>query len=203
MFDSKQLKEPTKYSLLALSKEGNFIHKSLYFLKSNLWYPIEDFYHTYSERISRSFAFAKIGWLNYDFDSNYVYGLMLFKFERIKKCLINGHAIQEKEDLDALDEIIVILSRLSKDDYDSKYHEEHNKKWGDLDCAHPPLLDKDGKPTGYYRLNMSRKGVVTDEDKKIERVEFLRCFDVGEEDRIKDIDRLGFLLKNYMHKWWD
>ena len=94
------------------------------------------------ERSKRSYAFAKIGWKNYDFDSHPLFDLMAFKLRRIKKTLENGYAIHEEEDMKALAEAIEICDRIAKEDYESKYFEAHDAKWGEIKCN---LFDR--KPT--------------------------------------------------------
>ena len=84
------------------------------------------------ERTLRSLAFAKHGWLSFDFDSAYIFNLMAFKLKRIYKCLENDQAIQTKEDMAYLKEAINICERLFDHNYDDKYHKAHDKKWGQL-----------------------------------------------------------------------
>jgi len=169
-------------------------------IKKYLVYPVQDFISKYSERISRSYAFANVGWKNYDFDSQFLFEIMSFKLKRIQKCLKNGCAVQETEDMSALQEAIDICERLSETDYDSKYHELHNKKWGEM----VPWTTEPTEDSEYKRLVFqNRANVKNEEDKELERKEFLHAFDLGELDRRKDLDRLNYLFKEYLPKWWD
>lgn len=169
-------------------------------IKKYLVYPVQDFISKYSDRISRSYAFAKLGWKNYDFDSQYLFEVMSFKLKRIREGLKNGCAIQENEDMSALQEAIDICERLFEKDYNSKYHELHNKKWGEM----PPYTTELSENSEYRRLVFhDRTNVKTEADRELERTEFLHAFDLGELDRRKDLDRLNYLFKEYLPKWWD
>lgn len=169
-------------------------------IKNYLIYPVEDFFNRYSERISRSYAFAKIGWLSYDFESLYIFELISFKLKRVESCLKNGHAIQEDEDMLALKEAIEICDRLFDEEYDSKYRELHTKKWGEQ----PDFTTEPTETPQYSRIVFKdRPNVKSEEDKKLEREEFLKTFENAEQDRRNDLDRLNYLFKEHLPKWWD
>lgn len=168
------------------------------------YWDVESFFHRYKERIGRSFDYARFGWLNYDFDSAYMFHLMEFKLKRILDCLLHGHAVQDKVNIDALKEAIKIVERLgSSHEYDDKYHEAHSKKWGRIKSKHIPIeFDKKGKPT-LYRWETSRKNVKTPKQKEQERKEFMECVYAGERDRLADHDRLNEIFKKHERGWWD
>lgn len=178
------------------------VSKVLDLYRSYLYYPIHGFIFRYHERIGRSLAYAKFGWLNYDFDSACLFDLMAFKLERIHECLKNGHAIQEKESMDALKESIVILNRLSDERYEDKYHKVHDKKWGRIRSKFIPTYNAENKHTGSI-WNTSRRKAKTPAQKKKERREFRICWENGEKDREKDVERLNEIFKKYQRSWWD
>lgn len=192
---SKRIKD----SFFDIKKENAIISK----IKDIVYYPIESFFIRYRERIGRAIAFAVFSWANYDYDFAYTYSLMAFKLKRLHKGLINGCAEQHEEDIGALLEAIQICDRLNDKDYDSKYTEIHNKRWGKLEIKKDEVAsrDKDGKPLSYY-FTTSRK-LVNDVNKEQERKEFMECFDNGEKDRCTDIDRLATILKQHSLHWWD
>lgn len=191
------------------NEEVSLVHRVFHlvvrFVLFKIYYPVEGFILTSKERLGRSLAWAKFTYYNYDFDFTYVYSVMAFKLRRLEKCLTNGYAIQEDEDMAALREAIEICDRLHVNDYDDKYHEEHNKKWGEMPKwdSVPEDLDKNGKPLTYRVIFKDRANVKTEEDKKQETKEFLECYEKGEQDRLKDIDRLAELLKKHSISWWD
>src|ERR1035441_7076711 len=110
------------------------------FITDKITYPIEKLYNRYVERIGRSFAFAKIGWLNYDFDATSLFDLMAFKLNRIHFALLNGCAYQNPKDMKALLEAAAICKRLFDENYDDKYGELHEKKWGKLKIKTKPSI---------------------------------------------------------------
>jgi hypothetical protein len=203
MINSKGIKYLSKRLADEMSEcEGNMIQKLFYLLKMNVYYPVDSFINRIIERTTRSYSFAKHGWLSYDFDSHTLYDLMAFKLKRIHIGLVEGHCEHNEENLNALIEAIAICERLANENYDDKYHETHSAKWGEIDTESIPEYDDKGK-IKWYRWNTSRKNVITEEDKKIEKAEFLKCFDLGEQERIKDLDRLNVLFKEHLNSWWD
>lgn len=182
------------------------LQKTLRFIsdafKTYIYWPVEHNYRVYSERISRSFAFARIGWLNYDFDSGFLYDLMSFKLKRIQKVLLDGHAIQENNDMDALKEAIKICDRLRECNYEDKYLRQHDKKWGGIRSKHIPNYDENGKHT-TTTWQTSRAKAKTPKQKTKERNEFRVCWESGEADRLADLTRLFEIFKNHERTWWD
>lgn len=210
MFNSKAMKEGFGQRYMdedpdpTHNKFQKAIYALKYWLKYDVYYKIEGKFYMYHERITRSWAFAKHGWLSYDFDAHTIYPLLAFKLKRVKAALLVGHAIQEEEDMKALDEAITISERLSEDDYDWDYLREHDKKWGEIESDHIPNLDSNGKVLTYTWL-MTRKGTtnVSPEVEAQETKEFRNCWEKGQTDRHNDVDRLGVLLRDYLPKWWD
>lgn len=175
------------------------------FYMFKIYYPIESFFVRLRERTARSARWAKFMYMNYDFDSHYVYSVMEFKYKDLYRCLENGHAIQDKVDMDALKETIKICGRLSQWDYEDKYHREHDKKWGKMPrWDTKPALDKDGKDTGNVQMIFKpRPKADTKRKENQERKEFRKIWEKGEKDRCADIDRLAELLKKHAPRWWD
>lgn len=179
------------------TRVGALVKSALDFLKETFFYPVESFYHTYTERIKRSYAFAKMGWLNYDFDSAFLYEVMIFKMKRIHKTLKNGHAIQEKENMDALKEAIKICERLYNGRYEDKYYKEIDKKFGKIKSECIP------SENGLTEWKMSRTKVKTKKQREKEREALRQLIINSDKDRRADIDRLAEILKNHEPSWWD
>lgn len=175
-------------------------------LKEKIYSFFDDliFYHIrrYYEKFSRVYAFARLGWDNYDFDSGYLYDVMIFKMKRLHAGLLTGYAIQEDEDMAALLEAIAICERLKDENHDDKYLDVHNEKWGapEFDFGEK-LTNADGSLT-WRSSCISRKNV-TVANEELERVEYLECLNKAEADRLKDIDRLAEIFKKHLPKWWD
>lgn len=215
MFNSKALKTlPKRFMTEECGcpegdhKDHSFFNKCLRtigrFYMFNIYYPIESLFHRLHERIGRSMAFARFGYMNYDFDFHCVYELLVFKSKRVQRSLINGHAIQEKEDMDALQEFIDVCKRLSKENYEEQYYDALEVKWGkrpDFDME--PNVDADGEVRTYRMISYDPPNVKTEEDKILYDKEQKGCWESGELDRRKDIDRMAELLKTYGPRWWD
>lgn len=204
---SKEIKGlPKKAALELEEREPTFLRriaqKISYAFKMHIYYPIDDFFSRTRERVSRSLAFAKHGWMHYDFESAYLYDIMAFKMKRIYSCLEKGHAVQQDEDMKALKEAIQICERLFDDKYDQKYYKAHDKKWGNLKSKHIPEYDDNGK-IKYYRWESSRPKAKTSAQKKQEVAELIKISEYGDTDRKADLDRLNEILKKHQPTWWD
>jgi len=184
---------------------GKVFHTIGRFAMFKVYYPVESFFRRIKERAARSCRWAAFTYKNYDFDSVYLYDVMAFKLKDLKKCLENGHSIQEKEDMDALHDLIKICGRLRRQRYDSIYHKLHDRKWGKRPhWGTKPCLDKNGKETGCVEMiKKDRPKVKNKKQRAQETKEFLRCYELGEIDRCADIDRMAEMLKKYSPKWWD
>lgn len=204
---SKQLKRlPRRISKKLGKKPDGKLERALKAVAdaylTNVYYPVESFFRHTIECVSRSLAFARHGYMSSDFDSAYLYSVMSFKLKRLQGCLLTGHVVQYKEDIDALEEAITICDRLFSGEYDRKYYKTHTKKWGELKTRDIPEYDDEGK-IKYYRWESSRKNANTPSKKKKE-VADLRQIQVNEEkDRGADLDRLHEILKNHEKTWWD
>lgn len=170
----------------------------IFFLQMNLYYPVVSPIRRFFERTSRSASYARFGYLHYDFDGAYLYDIMSFKLKRLLDCLLHGHAIQEKESMDALREAIKICDRLHEGEYDRKYYREHEKKWGRLKTWFTPI---EGSTSSTW--NSTRKGIKTKADEKEERNDHRKIWKMEDQDRCADIDRLAEILKKYERSWWD
>ena len=188
-------KEPT-------TRIGKILKKLDYLFKIHVYYPVIQPFRTFSERFKRSLAYAKFGWMHFDFDHAYIWDLMAFKLRRIRSVLVDGHLHQDQEDVKALSEAIQICDRLHEQKYEDKYYREHDKKWGKLRHRDIPERDENGK-IKHYRWDMYRTKVKTPSQKKKERIEFLKCSELAELDRRADLDRLNVILKEHEQKWWD
>jgi hypothetical protein len=212
MINSKALKgDFSKYSCgCAVDRKErsffrNLLHKCIHkFFMFVIFYPVESFFSRLAERVGRSWSWARFMYLNYDFDSAYLYSVMSFKLKKLYTVLENGHAVQEPVDMAALKEAIGICDRLFEGKYDHKYMDIHDKKWGKLPrFKTKPIKNEDGKVTHYQMITRKRSKVKTKKQEKQEREEFRKTWELGEQDRRADIDRLAEILKEHARKWWD
>jgi replication fork clamp-binding protein CrfC len=153
------------------------------------------------EALLRSIDFAKFGWKNYDWDSAYIWDVMIFKMERLEKCLKNGHLEQNPENLKALRSAINACKRLRAEEYSKPYFKEHDKKWGKLKTK-TKKMDSDN-PYSLYSWVSYRDKAKTKEQKEQEYKERMEIYKKEEMDYIDDIDLLCGLFKDHFKSWWD
>jgi hypothetical protein len=196
---------PRKVALDYQDKPETFLSKISQVIatafKRYIYYPVDSFISRTHERASRSLAFAKHGWMHYDFESAYLYDIMAFKMKRIYKCIKNGQAIQDDKDMKALKEAIAICERLFNGEYNYKYYKAHDKKWGKMNTVHIPEYDENGNIKHYCWEN-SRPKAKTDKQKEKEVADLRQIYVNEEIDRKADIDRLAEILKNHEPSWW-
>jgi hypothetical protein len=185
--------------------EYPILQKIKYYFKMYVLYPPLDFYTRYKERISRSLAFAKFGWGNYDYDFGNVWHLLYFKLRRLKNALENGHAIQDEEDMKALGELLRTVKRLRSKWYERPYWDAHDKKWGKLESkTEPCTFYEDGSVKTYQWI--SWRAGTKDASKKVKAQELRerrKGDKLAEKDRLRDIERVGELIRKHSHRWWD
>lgn len=153
-----------------------------------------------SERLRRSWAYARFGWSNYDFDAGYALALLSFKLKRVQDTLINrSGTVQDPKELQALRLVIRLLDRLVEDNY-SYFYERHNQKW--YGKPHPEIeFEKiegfagSRMISGFDRLPPDQQELAGDEI----RVAF------ATDDAIKSRDkRWAFsILSQHYESWWD
>lgn len=174
-----------------LKEKLDFILENIKDFYITVRYFIPDTYTRLKERIGRSIAFAKFGYMHYDFESAYLYSLMSFKLKRIRNVLKNGHCENQPEDMAALDELIDICDRLFSESHEDKHWESHNAKWGE------PKFDFGN---GFKVL---RAMVVTPEEQVQELKEHMEIYVKAQADRDADIDRMAVILKKHQQCWWE
>ena len=148
MLNPKTLK-PKKFRWMYADETKSLLGNIVYGIKKYLIWPVTDNFRILKERTKRSLAYARFGWLNYDFDMACAWDLFEFKLRRLYKCLENGHAIQEPEDMKALGELIKIVRRLGRGRYEDIYYRQLDKKWGKIESKTTPNYDNKGKITTY------------------------------------------------------
>lgn len=201
---SKALK-PYKTRWMYEDEEKTFIQNLIYWFKKIFIWTISDNHRKYKERILRAYDYAKFGWINYDFDMSCAWDLFDFKLRRLHKCLKNGHAVQEPEDMKALVEFTKIVNRLSNDRYERKYYRRHDKKWGKIESRTTPNYDSNGKIITYTWHSWRSKCPenASDKLKKKERKETRTIWVNAKKDRARDVNRMAEILIKHGRSWWD
>lgn len=147
--------------------------------------------------MKRSYEFAKIGWNNYDFDHSYLYELMLFKLQRIEAALKNGYAEHDKSTLQSIRISIKLLKRITANSY-FYFTDLHSKKWGPLTYNFSEIENINSS-----ELIFTRKNALTEEQKQLEKNEFLKAYQKDAQQEMRDIRLLFDIMKKYSKTWWD
>lgn len=192
-------------ALKSYKNEKQTLWEKLYTCDQLDWF-FDAYYSVLSfiERCKRSWAYAKLGHKNYDFDALTIEHYLLFKLKRVQKCLINGTCDLTVEmgpmKMKALKLCIKLLEKLNENDY-SRFMDMHDKKWGELHTWFEPVNDGNPHSGSYWRS--SRPKAVTPEEKEQERKEFLEASyaDAREEEKHR---RLVYrIIEKYIRYWWD
>lgn len=199
MFDSKPLKDQEE-------KE----HSKLY-----LWWiesPLSDRYYKLQYAIMKPFREIKKLWqwyrnvfrYDYDFDGHCLYRIIRYKLERIKPELINGNALHEDRDLQALDIAIKLAKRLQEDHYDMRAWDRHEKKWGKFHWEFEKIEGTESKPGGpYSRMESYWENVKTEEDKLKCNQERSDAMTLAYNIMKREERWLFAILQNHLRRWWD
>jgi hypothetical protein len=206
-FQSKMLKGSDKWGKEAVTR----------WERLRCWFWDTAFYKFYND-VSWKFFFKPIRdvkkmwqWYwnvfenDFDFDAAYIYKILAYKMRRVLKCLENGHAVQEPQDLKALKLAIKLADRLFADDYyfDAP-HRRHDKKWGELQSWTMKEENSEDRPGGpYYRWHSKRPNAITEEQQKEEREDMKKVWE--EEDFLRKRDERWFhgIVMKYRRNWWD
>jgi len=160
-----------------------------------VYWPLRQFY----KKTARSFAYAKIGWDNYDFDAGYMLTLLLFKLKRLQDFLLyKGNAVQDKDTLQSLRLAIRLLKRLTNDRY-SYFYDRHNAKWNPtgIKMTFKELPDSDLLEMVSYRHQLPA------EEQEREGAELRQAFELDDAMRERDARWCFSILAKYYRHWWD
>lgn len=176
---------------------------------------VQEIYHyitkTFPERLSRSIAYFKLGWHNYDFDYSCVHDLMLFKLKRLLHCFEKyGYHSEEcsnyKPKMKSLKLTIKLLEKYCKNDY-TKFYDLHERKWGPSTIKWIPTdikgNDCDEEDPKFFRFTSSRPKALTDEDIELEKKEFREAYDADEREQEKHLRLAYQIMIKYHRYWWD
>lgn len=167
------------------------------------WVPSKVYYfcRKYAQRLKRSWAYAKFGWENYDFDGEYLTHLITFKLKRMQKALHNGCSVQDDKYMQALRLAIRLGDKLEH----YMYHwflDRHDAKWG---AASLNFVDSDIPFNGknLRSMELARSGVVDDETKAQERREFGVAYTADDAIKLRDARLFFRIIEKYYPGWWD
>lgn len=152
----------------------------------------------FSQRVARSWAYARFGWNNYDFDSSYALELLRFKLLRLQRALSVGYSRQEKESTQSLRLAIRLLKRLTDDNY-RYFYEQHNLKWHG---EKHPEFSFEKTSAGFSRMVSPREQLPEDQQEKAS-ADLSAAFDADDKIKARDRRWLFSILDKYYEQWWD
>lgn len=169
-----------------------------------IWLDIVCFFESKLYKIKRSLAYAKFGWNNHDFDSIFLFDLILFKLKRIKKeCMEDVDQEVSTAQLKSINIAIKLIERLIEKPYGYTFARDHDAKWGELMCRRVPYsFDEEGKPDSY-KVELKRARVTNDDEREQELKENREVMYIKEKLEKQDVRRLLRIIEKYHDSWWD
>jgi hypothetical protein len=162
---------------------------------STVYWRLRQFYR----KVARSWAFARLGWNNYDFDSAYALDVLAFKLARVQQHLLHeGHTVQDETTQKSLRLVIRLLQRLRADKY-SYFYDRHNKKWNPtgIEMTFEELPDSELLEMVTYRHQLPA------EEQEREGAELRRAFELDDAMQERDARWCFSILAKYYRHWWD
>lgn len=135
---------------------------------------------------------------DYDFDGHSLFDIIVFKLKRIEKELINGHAIHEPKELQAIRVIIKLGQRLIDDKYGDRILDRHDAKWGASEYWTTPNVDSE-----YFSFHSQRPKAVFEKQKTQERQEYLDALNLCNNIRLRDRRLFFNLLNKHLDSFWN
>ena len=152
------------------------------------------------EWLKRSWAYAKFGWGNYDFDAAYALQLLSFKLKRLERVLKeNANTVQDPKHMQALRLVIRLLDKLVEDDY-RYFYETHNKKWFGVERPEIRFEKIDGSDLSTM---LSARDDLPEDQQENESAEVRQAFAADDAIKARDKRWAFSILAKYYEYWWD
>lgn len=145
-------------------------------------------------KIWRSWAYAKLGWKNEDWDFTYFFDLLAFKFRRMEKYMRD-----DMVDSPGRDKSVRIARKLANRLAEDHYHyglDAHDRKWGELTIEFAPRED------GFSEMLSHRANAVTKRAQRKERIEFMVAANQDDARRSRDLRWLTQIIEKHAQHWW-
>ncbi len=146
------------------------------------------------------FSYGRFLWNNYhDWDYAYLLSLLKFKLSRMEKHFRgpNCHIVDGVKVADEIKEAIDLITTIEEAKFVDQEHEEHDKKWGELDIR----LGEE-TPMGHVAI-FHRDNAVTEEDKEQETKELLAISELEEQRTQAAYNKLVSQIAERIRCWWD
>lgn len=159
------------------------------------YFPVRRIYR----KLARSWAYARFGWSNYDFDSGYVFDLLVFKLERLQRAMLDdGHTVHDKATVQSLRLVTRLLKRLNDNGY-SYFYDRHNAKWN------PTKIGMSFEPIPNSKLlsMVTFRDALPEDQKQQEEEEVRQAFAADDAMRDRDARWCFNIMAKYYPHWWD
>jgi hypothetical protein len=175
-------------------------------LFKDLTYDVKEAFKEVFWRFPRNICFwvikvaqySRILYQDRDWDYICLLKLMQYKISRMRKNMSHGYVADNEKYCAQMQEAEELIGKLLEDDWAKAEREAHDTKWGELHIESIPIPNQQASECRFLRLN-----VRTDKDNKQERKEYNKIMDLEVERKKAAWNRLFYLLKNHMEKWWD
>lgn len=204
--------------MIAYSLKSFFRHLYYSIRTNEEWFEVKydgwQVYHESTQPIRavyyvfwRIWKYRSILWNDFDWDHNFLLAILELKFTNMMK-YHRDHGITDSspELVHELSECAEICHRLRENDYGKDLDELHEEKWGKTYSWFEPAeeygVDKLGKPK-MFAWHAERPNALTDEDKEQERQEHRNIWEIEEQRKKADLERLAELIRTRTEYWWD
>ena len=168
-------------------------------IKYNIYhfYPIEkihDFYYNITQGVSNLFKWRKVIWNDRNWDDNYIFRILQFKFENMEKFFNSdkAYSARAKKDAKRIMTAKNLCKRIVENNYLSNALIDYYKKYGnDFKWEFEPCKDK------------SNFSTLIDKRAEEEQKSFSKAGDHSDLMEKQDIDYLFKFLNKHIQSWWD
>lgn len=95
-----------------------------------------------------------------------------------------------------LKQVRLLLERVVKCEYEDKFYDYHESKWGDLVAERSKTLE------GYTTISFRRSKALTEDEIKQMQKELIQGIKHADYQEKQDIARAFLLIKKHYGKWW-
>lgn len=149
------------------------------------------------KKLRRSVKYIILVWKTETWDYSYALEFWKTSILEVKEDMLNGLHSEPERHTKRIDEIVALLTRMQNyDKYTEKFHDDYDKKYGGFEYTFEPS-EFNGHPLSrIVPTNTKRE---TPEARK----DLHNIGHHGEYLYKQDVDRLSFILKKYLRRFWD
>lgn len=173
----------------------------------SLWWNVKSLWGTLTHPFTRTYhwlvksvQYAIFLWPDFDWDHSYIFTLLQYKLKRTRKRILANDMISSA-DLVALQikHAEDLIQRYMDNNFCAEEYEAHEKKWGKIKDFTKPSTSY----PGMYEWDPTREKVTTEEEKKQERAEQHKIYEMQEKAKQECLDEIFSHIRKYIEGWWD